>query len=52
MTIAPCAQLPQFLHLGMRKAHLVLYGEALRIENTDVTTQSEENTTCFISDES
>lgn len=51
MAVAPLAQLAQFLYFGMRVLQIVLLGEAGRVVHSDITAQAEENTCCFISQE-
>ena len=48
MAVAPFAQFPQFLHLGVGMLLVVLDGQTFGVENTDIAAEAEENSRGFI----
>jgi hypothetical protein len=47
MTVAPAAEIAELLHFVVIVLHVVLHGEAGRVEYADVTAQSKEDARGF-----
>jgi len=51
MAVTPLTKTSEFLHLGMLLRSAILYWQASRIEDSNITSQAEEDTSTFQSQE-
>jgi hypothetical protein len=52
MTVAPSAELPQFLYLGMMELHVVLDGKSMGVEDSNIASKAKQDAASFVGQQS